>query len=414
MKTYVFKLQSFKKNEILHEKINAAGIIWNHLVKLQIRHRSLFYSKDVKEVPEKWKRTLELIKNNKENNKYLSKPFSAYRVYNKLQGIRQKNKSQFGHTLNELFTRSIQNLTVRLEGAFNLFFTKLKRGERNLQPVRIKNPLCYTSFTLSTRGYKFTWAKQEVSIMGDRYKFHKDRIPTGEIKTVTIKRNVLGDIYLYVVSDESEIGKTRDPRPLIGIDVWFNTALTLSNGEKYEIPLFYNEKLNKLKALDRGLSKKRKNQKKIEAKSNELTQMSKRYQKQRKQRFRLFRSIANKRRDHHIKLARELALKYGTIAVPDVPIKRFMRHCHVGFKVNDLGYSIFLSFLKQQCLKIGTTLLKIPGRYQMVSTCHKCGYNCTLKKKLKSIWICPQCGTTHDRELNVAKNIEKAVLVNMI
>jgi putative transposase len=124
------------------------------------------------------------------------------------------------------------------------------------------------------------------------------------------------------------------------------------------------------------------------------------------QRLRLFRDIVNKRREHHIQLARELSQKYGTIAVPDVPIRRLTRR--VGLQVNDLGYSMFLSWLEQQCLKTGTTLIKVPGRYKMVTTCHKCGH--VLEKMPKNIWTCPQCGAVHNREFNVAKNIELAAL----
>ena len=417
MKTYTFKLLSFGKNKRLHAKIDAAGVIWNHLVKLQARHRALFYPQGEKDASEENKALLEIIKKNKEAKKYPGKPFSAYRVYNRLQARRQKDKSRLGHMLNELNTGAVQNLTERLERAFNLFFSKWRRGDRNMQPVRAQTPGYYPSFTLkaATKGYKFVWPKREIVIMGETYKFHEGRIPRGTVKTVTVKRDKLGDIYVYAVSDESEEKKTRDPRPLVGIDMWLSPALTLSDGGKYEVPAFYHSKIDELKAIDRGLSRKRELKKAKDRETGECSPPSAEYTKLRMRRLRLFRNIANKRREHHIQLARELAKKYGTIAVPEVPIQRLAHRARKsrqkGLRLKDLGYSMFLSWLERQCLKTGTTFIKIPGRSQLARTCHECGH--VMEKTPGNTWTCQQCGKTHDREFNVAKNIEKAAIKEM-
>jgi putative transposase len=404
MKTYTFKLYPYERNADLHHKINAAGVIWNHIVRLQLRHRSLFYPKDIKEVPEKWQEKITKIQENKQAKKYPGKPFSAYRVYNRLQGIRQKNASRLGHTLNELNTGAVQNITERLERAFKLFFTKLKKGDRKIEPVKTRNPRYYPSFTLKKNGYVFNWPLKTVTIMGQSFKFFDDRIPKGKIKTVTVKRDLLGGIFLYAVSDESEETKTRDPRPLVGMDVWLDPILTLSDGTKYNMPTFYQDKLGELRKLDKSLSKKKEAKKSKEKETGERTPPSGKYIKTRLQRARLFRDIVNKRREHHIQLARKLSQEYGTIAVPDVPIRRLAKRS--GLRVGDLGYSLFLSWLQQECQKTGSVVLKLPGRYTMATTCHVCGHVLEKGKKPKKIWECPNCGTEHNREFNVAKNIE--------
>jgi putative transposase len=393
---------------LLYEKINAAGVIWNHIVRLLERHRSLFYPKKVKEIPEKWKMTLQKIKGNKQNKKYPGKPFSSYRVYDRLQHRRQKNSSRLGKTLNELYTRNIQNLTERLERAYRLFFTKLKKGERDIEPAKTKSPFLYPSITFKQCGFKFFWPQHIVTFFGQEFKFHADYIPSGKIKTVTVKRDGIGDIYLYVVSDESIAAEisVQDTRPLVGMDVWLNPILTLSDGSLYETPMFYKEKMKELATLDKQMAHKREAKKKREKKEDKKLPASAKYKKLRTKRFRLFKTIASKRREHHIELAKELASKYGVIGVPDVPIKRLSKH--FGLKVGDLAYSAFLSWLSQQCQKTGTKLFKISGREEMILKCHLCGH--TLEKMPKKTWTCPNCGAEHGRELNLAKNIENATI----
>jgi putative transposase len=54
--------------------------------------------------------------------------------------------------------------------------------------------------------------------------------------------------------------------------------------------------------------------------------------------------------------------------------------------------------------------MKLPGRDTMATTCHVCGHVLKKEKMPKKIWKCPNCGTEHNREFNVAKNIEAAAL----
>ena len=54
------------------------------------------------------------------------------------------------------------------------------------------------------------------------------------------------------------------------------------------------------------------------------------------------------------------------------------------------------------------TLTKVNQWYPSTQLCNNCGYQ---NKKTKNLqirqWTCPQCHTTHDRDINAAKNILK-------
>nr|WP_303715324.1 zinc ribbon domain-containing protein [Methanoculleus marisnigri] len=63
-----------------------------------------------------------------------------------------------------------------------------------------------------------------------------------------------------------------------------------------------------------------------------------------------------------------------------------------------------------KCREAGKTLLKIGVFEPSSKTCSVCGYrkaDLTLKDRE---WTCPDCGTTHDRDLNAAINIKNVAL----
>ena len=62
--------------------------------------------------------------------------------------------------------------------------------------------------------------------------------------------------------------------------------------------------------------------------------------------------------------------------------------------------------LEYKCEWYGKNLVKIPQFYASSQNCHVCGYKNAEVKDLKvREWICPECGASHDRDVNAAKNI---------
>ena len=65
---------------------------------------------------------------------------------------------------------------------------------------------------------------------------------------------------------------------------------------------------------------------------------------------------------------------------------------------------MFINMLEYKC----DNLLKIDKWFASSQTCSKCGYvNIAVKNLAVREWTCPECGTTHNRDLNAAKNIER-------
>jgi putative transposase len=399
VRTYKYKLYNHRKNSLLHHKLNVGGIVWNRLVAIMQRHRRAFYREGVSEIPEIWKSTFEKMR---ENKRYKGKPFSSYRSYNLLQRIRHGN-GRLSFFLKELGTGVLQSICTRVHAAYKLYFTLLKNGRKKINPVKFKKVKTYSSITFKKYGYLFDWHNKTFTAFGKTFSFFDDIKPEGNIKILTLKRDNLSNFYIYVVTDFATEPVERDTRPVVGMDFWVNPLITLSDGSVFEMPLFYKENLEKIRLLSKSLSHKQEAKKKRELEQSEKLPFSGNYQRTKKEYARLYSSIANKRKEHHLALASKLAKQYGTIALPNVPLERLNRI--KGLNLNDIAYSLFVSVLEQQCYKTGTKIIKIDTRPKLLKTCHKCGAVFS-GKFLRKEWVCSSCGTVHKREYNAAKNIE--------
>ena len=232
-------------------------------------------------------------------------------------------------------------------------------------------------------------------IKKQKYRFHKNQNLEGDIKTITIKRDSLGDIYLFVVYKVdkpiiiSRIGNK------IGYDFGLKTFLTASTSYKDDVisPLFFKKNMNEIKRLCKKLSKKDKN--------------SNNYQRAQIQLARLYKKIANLRKDFHYKTAYDICSKYTIICIEDLNIKAMQRL--LGRKINDLGFYSFVQVLERVAKKCGCEVRKANKFFASSQTCSCCG---NINKQVKDLrirqWQCNVCNTIHDRDRNAAINILNA------
>jgi putative transposase len=84
-------------------------------------------------------------------------------------------------------------------------------------------------------------------------------------------------------------------------------------------------------------------------------------------------------------------------------------HC-LAQAISDASWSSFVNKVEYKVEWFGKTLLRI-GRFEPSSkTCNVCGFHKSdLTLKVRD-WMCPVCGTNHDRDINAAINIKKFAL----
>jgi len=353
-KTYKFKLYKSKKNKYLHGQIDLGNQIYNHFIAVHKRYFRLY-----KKYPSAF--TM---------NKHLTK---------------LKKLKRFSHW--KFFpSQAAQNIIERIDFGYKKFFRK-----ENLRPPAFRARRKAKSFTLKQAGWKLLEGNR-VKIGNRTFKYSKSQEVQGVIKTVTIKRDPLGDVSIFfscLLSDE-EVSQTKTGK-IAGFDFGLKTFLTSSEGNSIESPLFYKQGMKDLKKAQRNLSSKKKG--------------SHNRKKARLALARVHKKVSNQRENHHFQLAKELATAYEVICIEDLNLKGMVKLW--GRKVNDLAFGDFVKTLEWQCQKYGSKLIKIDRFYPSSKTCSSCYHLYEDLELIERSWKCDKCNTEHDRDCNAALNIKR-------
>lgn len=360
VKTFKFKLYNAKRNRKLHRQIEAAGLIYNHCIALHKRYYRLFH-----------------------------KILGVYVLQKHLTKL--KKIAKFSYML-EIGSQAVQDITQRIDRAYKLFFRNLKHNIRTAPPS-FKKVRKYKSFTLKQAGWKLL--DKNIILLGkQKYHYFKSREIEGKVKTVTIKRDALGDIYIYFVCDIKENEVLARTGKSVGYDFGLKKFLTASDDNDVEAPLFFKRNRNAIQKANRELSRKKKG--------------SNNRQRAKLALARLHKKTANQREQFHFALANKICSEYALICLEDLNIKGMQRRKHWGRKVSDYAFADFVKILEYQSTKYGSSVQKIDRYYPSSQTCHVCGAKNSQTKDLSvRAWVCTKCHTMHDRDKNAAINILK-------
>lgn len=354
-KTFSFKLYRNKKNCYLHRQIGIAAHIWNHCIALHRRYYRMF-----------------------------GKSFNVYQLQKHLTKLKKQPRFQ---RWNELGSQAIQDIAQRIDRAYKLFFRNHKAGIQSAPPG-FRAGRKYRSFTLKQAGWALLGSNQ-VRIGKEIFRFSQSREIDGRVKTVTIKRDTLGDFYLFFSCEieDQPVHRVMSGQSA-GVDFGLKTFLKFSDGTEEQSPLFFKAGSKAIKCTSKNLSSKQKGSNNRKKAHLNLARAHKR--------------IANKRRDYHFKLARRLSYAYDQLFLEALNLKGMQRLW--GRKISDLAFSDFVRILHYQAGKTGTIVHHIDQWLPSSKKCSSCG---AIKEDLSLSdrnWTC-DCGTTHDRDLNAAVNI---------
>ena len=220
-----------------------------------------------------------------------------------------------------------------------------------------------------------------------------------KVHSLTLTRNKVGQYYLSVLVD-----KQIEPKPqttsVIGIDLGIKDFVITSEGQVFENLHFKKSETNKLKRLQRQLSRKQPNSKNREKARIKLAKLNQK--------------IRNKKLHYLHQVSNQLVSENQIICMEDLNVKGMMRNHNLAESIGEMNFGEFKNLLTYKCLQYGRQLVFIDRFYPSSKTCHCCGYvnkSLTLSDRQ---WICPECNSVIDRDLNAAMNIKDEGLRKII
>ena len=352
----------------------------------------------------------------KEQREYFAKVFGCVRFYwnkaleIKLRTLQEKHevpivtpaqlKREYPF-LKEVDSLALCNAQLALEKAFSAW---LQGKAQKPRFKRKKDAQSYTTNNCNGQ-IKIDFNSNTVRLPKLRrpVKAKLHRTFTGRIKSVTIVRTKAGRYYASVLVEEPLEAMPKLPEPknrVCGVDLGLKDYAVIVNDsgvEKIPHPHWIKKTERKIAKLQRQLARK-KGYRKGERKS-------KRFLKTLEKLAKLYEKLANQRKDFLHKLSLHLIRENQAVVVESLNVRGMVHNSRLAKHIADSSWSLFARFLEYKAERYGRQLIKAPRNYPSTQLCSVCGYKNGSLTLSDRKWVCPVCGTEHDRDVNAATNL---------
>ena len=358
---------------------------------------------------------------NKTQEQTLNKVLGCYRfVYNQMLALKQnaynKDKSNLGlcelskffhgtllkkdeySWLKEQNTKVMKQAIRQMLSAYDGFF-KLGKGFPKFKSKHDNNSALFPYEAISksnlfeTRHISLTKSLKHIKFHCSNLYFERLQKYKDNIKSATLSKTKSGKFYLSVLMsmNEEEFKQFRHTNNKVGIDLGVKDFIITSDGEVFENKHFFKESENRIKKLQRQLSKKAKG-------SNNRNKIRIKIAKE-------FEHLTNQRMDYIHNAVNSLLKTYDYIFMENLNVQGMLKNHKLAKAIQELGFYTFKNTLKNKAMMNAKFVIEVDRWFASSKTCHKCGYvykGLTLGERE---WTCPICGEHHDRDLNAAMNI---------
>ena len=358
---------------------------------------------------------------NKTQEQTLNKVLGCYRfVYNQMLALKQnaynKDKSNLGlcelskffhgtllkkdeySWLKEQNTKVMKQAIRQMLTAYDGFF-KLGKGFPKFKSKRDNNSALFPYEAISksnlfeTRHISLTKSLKHIKFHCSNLYFERLQKYKDNIKSATLSKTKSGKFYLSVLisMNEEELKQFSHTNNKVGIDLGVKDFIITSDGEVFENKHFFKKSEDKIKKLQRQLSKKAKG-------SNNRNKVRIKIAKE-------FEHLTNQRMDYIHNAVNSLLKTYDYIFMENLNVQGMLKNHKLAKAIQELGFYTFKNTLKNKAMMNDKFVIEVDRWFASSKTCHKCGYvykGLTLGERE---WSCPICGEHHDRDLNAAMNI---------
>ena len=306
-------------------------------------------------------------------------------------------------------SNSLSNAIMDFRKARSAYFSKAQYGKNrprfasksnNIQSFRNTSPM------RRMEGNRYPLSKKLGSVRIRR----RDRLryPIDSLSSWTVKRE--NRTYYLVLLFNVDIQPWPKAEGRIGIDLGVKNLLTLSTGEKIDYPDRLLQLERSVRREQRKLSRRRKG--------------SNNYRRQRANVAKAYARLRHYRDDFQHQLSHRLIEENQFIGMETLAVRDMTRKAKKKLDADGTptrngqsrkralnrsilreGWGSLVGKLSYKAEWYGRTLVQVDRFYPSSKLCHNCGHKYKELRLSEREWVCEQCGSTHDRDLNAALNI---------
>ncbi|MFB6956003.1 RNA-guided endonuclease InsQ/TnpB family protein [Streptomyces sp. NPDC056309] len=305
--------------------------------------------------------------------------------------LTQWKKTEGLDFLAEVSSVPLQQALRHLQTAFANFFAKRAKYPRYKSRKKSRASAEYTRSAFKWRDGQLTLARMTgpLDIRWSR------PLPEGaEPTTVTVSRDSAGRWFVSMLVEDTVVPASATDAA-VGLDAGITSLVTLSTGEKVTNPRHERRDRARLAKAQRELSRKAKG--------------SANREKTRRRVARVHARIADRRRDFLHKLSTRLVRENQTVVIEDLTVRNLLKNGKLARAISDAAWADLRMMLEYKCAWYGRELVVIDRWFPSSKLCGACGM---VREKLPlnvREWTC-ECGATHDRDVNAARNLLAAGL----
>ena len=337
-------------------------------------------------------------------NQVLARKINQYKEYN-ISENRSTLSYSFHHELlnnsefewlKEQNTKVLKQSIMDMLSAYKHFFEqhtgypKFKSKHDNKQSCRfeigaISKRNNYTNYKLSLaniKNIKFRCNKKYAKYLQK----HHDNI-----RQATLSKLPCGEYYLSILVDGPLTHKVKETNSAVGIDLGVKDFVITSEGEVFDNLHFKKNETDKIKKLQKQLSKKQKG-------SNNRNKVRIRLAK-------VYKKINDKKQYYLHQVSNSLINENQIICMENLNVKGMVKNHKLAESILEMNFGEFRRILEYKARWYNRKIVFVDRFYPSSKKCHNCGYINKILTLNDRQWICPNCGKLINRDYNAALNI---------